>query len=528
MPQLPGRRKAFRYTIYILLIIAIYLFFKTEIPILIVPPPNRKTINSKILQIDESNENFKVNAIENDFNEKQNSDNNEQILESQDNNIENTEDQDQANLNLEHPIYPDIYTQSTLIIRQTITQINFQNKIYNQKIHDQAIQKLKSKNPDIKIKPTILLIQVHKRVDFLSILLDSLKNVVGIESTLIIISSDVYDKVINDLIKEKMTFAAFQHIFYPYSRFFFPDTFPGTDVNDCPRDISYNEAIKSGCINALHPDHYKHYREAKYVQLKHHWYWKLQYTFKKILPLDDYSTHVILLEDDYYVTRDMLTTFNDLDDILSLNSNSKTTKNGKTTNYDANILSLGNYDKVTNTVASTWKIRQNLFDAVPFYGSQHNMGLCLNRKTFQAIDKCSKEFCTFDDYNWDWSINSLVGKDTKTNKPNCLGDFRTLVLASPRVLHLGACTGAGGTHLTKKGLKECDIDAIRKTTEKFSSDIYKSIDDKIRDGDVRDLSLRKDIRTVRKKVKPNGGFNDPRDHKLCLDYNVNGPNGNEN
>lgn len=61
------------------------------------------------------------------------------------------------------------------------------------------------------------------------------------------------------------------HIFYPYSRFFFPDVFPGTDPNDCDRDLKLAEAKAQGCNNALFPDHYGHYREANYVQLKHHW-----------------------------------------------------------------------------------------------------------------------------------------------------------------------------------------------------------------------------------------------------------------
>ena len=30
-----------------------------------------------------------------------------------------------------------------------------------------------------------------------------------------------------------------------------------------------------GCINSQWPDKYGHYREAKYTQTKHHWFWKV-------------------------------------------------------------------------------------------------------------------------------------------------------------------------------------------------------------------------------------------------------------
>ena len=290
------------------------------------------------------------------------------------------------------------------------------------------------------------------------------------------------------------------HIFYPFSRFFYPDTFPGTDPNDCPRDISKEKAIESGCNNALHPDKYGHYREDRYVQLKHHWFWKLQYTFKRILGTDqtDGKTDhdVILLEDDYYVTKDILTSFKKL-------------KSQQITD----IISLGNYDLKTNTIASSWKATNNLYDTMPFYGSQNNMGLALNRKFFDKLEKCKEEFCKYDDYNWDWSLNSMVG----TASTKCLGNFRTTQFSSPRVLHLGACTGAGGTHLNKKGLKQCDLPLIKQKADKFSEDIFSG---GIEEFDNLVLKLRKDTKIFKKAVNPNGGFSDPRDHALCLDYNL--------
>ena len=34
-------------------------------------------------------------------------------------------------------------------------------------------------------------------------------------------------------------------------------------------------AVRRGCNNAQWPDKYGHYREAKYAQTKHHWFWKV-------------------------------------------------------------------------------------------------------------------------------------------------------------------------------------------------------------------------------------------------------------
>lgn len=67
-------------------------------------------------------------------------------------------------------------------------------------------------------------------------------------------------------------FKKFAQIYFPYSMQIYPDEFPGTDLNDCPRDL-IDTAIN--CSNKAYPDIYKHYREAKFVQIKHHWMWKV-------------------------------------------------------------------------------------------------------------------------------------------------------------------------------------------------------------------------------------------------------------
>lgn len=93
------------------------------------------------------------------------------------------------------PNYPEVYNSDVIEIRKVITEINFANQIFNEHILKNAFTE-----KDGAGKPTLLLIQVHNRADFFEILLHSLSQMEGIEECLVIISSDIYDKQINDLV----------------------------------------------------------------------------------------------------------------------------------------------------------------------------------------------------------------------------------------------------------------------------------------------------------------------------------------
>jgi hypothetical protein len=54
-------------------------------------------------------------------------------------------------------------------------------------------------------------------------------------------------------------------------------------------DYFSSRAIAVGCSNAQTPDLYGHYREARYSQTKHHWWWKVNFIFGKIKALRDYN-----------------------------------------------------------------------------------------------------------------------------------------------------------------------------------------------------------------------------------------------
>jgi len=382
------------------------------------------------------------------------------------------------------PSYPDVYNEDTLKIRQVTTSINFDGKVYN----TEKFKRNDSSDP-------VFVVQTHNRSGFLKILLHSLSKVKNIEKALLIISSDLYDLAINEEVS-KIDFCQFQHIFYPFSAAWFPKQFPGTDPNDCDRDVKKPEALRLNCNNAQFPDKYGHYREAKYVQLKHHWMWKLQYVFKVVLP-DDTESSVILLEDDYYMSPDILVV-NDF-----LRSQEKELHPGKK-NFD--LISLGNYEKKQVGNIQTWKSVQYQYDVQTFYASSHNMGMSLNRRTFDKIYACRKSFCIYDDYNWDWTLQNMIS--------TCMLEFKTLVAVAPRVFHLGACVGPeGGTHVGKIKTA-CDLEGIKNKFSKYAEQIPTDIG-----ADVK-FKPRKLTDPKRKTQKANGGWGDPRDHALCMDYNL--------
>ena len=85
---------------------------------------------------------------------------------------------------------------------------------------------------------------------------------------------------------------------------------------------------------------------------------------------------------------------------------------------------------------------------------KNNMGFGFNRETWNVIKGCAEvgiiillggwcgklqcltnlfsfqNFCSYDDYNWDWSLNTLGTA--------CLGrPLKVLVVKAPRILHIG-------------------------------------------------------------------------------------------
>lgn len=159
----------------------------------------------------------------------------------------------------QHLQNPDSKNDSKMI-QKLIERINDEQIIFNDMKYE-ALQ-----NDSI-----VIVVQVHKRITYLRHLIQSLSQAKDISKTLIIFSHDFYDGEINNLI-QNIDFCKVMQIYYPYSIQTHPNHFPGTDPQDCDRDISKSDAIKTKCKNAHFPDLYGHYREAKFTQMKHHWW----------------------------------------------------------------------------------------------------------------------------------------------------------------------------------------------------------------------------------------------------------------
>jgi alpha-1,6-mannosyl-glycoprotein beta-1,2-N-acetylglucosaminyltransferase len=125
----------------------------------------------------------------------------------------------------------------------------------------------------------VVVVQVHNRGKYLEGLIGSLSVAYGIEKVLLIFSHDVYDDNINSIIAD-IKFCKVMQIFYPFSLQLYPNSFPGSDPKDCPRDLPVSKAKEKKCMNAAFPDAYGHYREATYTQTKHHWFWKVNLSIK--------------------------------------------------------------------------------------------------------------------------------------------------------------------------------------------------------------------------------------------------------
>ncbi|XP_026467963.1 alpha-1,6-mannosyl-glycoprotein 2-beta-N-acetylglucosaminyltransferase isoform X2 [Ctenocephalides felis] len=326
----------------------------------------------------------------------------------------------------------------------------------------------------------VIVVQVHTRITYLRHLIISLAQAQGISNVLIVFSHDYYDEDINDLV-QSVDFCKVMQIFYPFSIQTHPNVFPGEDPKDCPRNLNREQAILRKCNNALHPDSYGHYREAKFCQTKHHWWWKANRVFDQLDVTKYFTGPVVFLEEDHYVAPDFL-------HVLGLMQESVKTHCSK-----CSILSLGTYLKTYNYYGNSKQA-----EITPWISSKHNMGMVFNRTIWEGIRMCSPHFCTYDDYNWDWSLQH-VSHVCLRNK------LHAIVLRGPRVFHIGEC----GVHHKKKNCESAamisKVQQVLKTSEKY---LFPSKLSLVMASPLKKQKLR----------KGNGGWGDTRDHALC--YNM--------
>ncbi|KAF6777827.1 hypothetical protein AHF37_02800 [Paragonimus kellicotti] len=187
--------------------------------------------------------------------------------------------------------------------RQFIRRINLAQLVRNE---DQFGRLPSPSDPNLSTAPdSAFVIQIHSRLENLRLLIESLKRVKYIESSLLVFSTDFISDDLIDLI-ESVRFARTIQIYYPHSNQAFPDTFPGSSSGDCTGKLSQQVAERLGCSNAKWMDKYSQYRDPSIVQAKHHWLWKIRFVFEHLVALSHYDRNVIFLEEDHYVVEDIL------------------------------------------------------------------------------------------------------------------------------------------------------------------------------------------------------------------------------
>ncbi|XP_056301362.1 alpha-1,6-mannosyl-glycoprotein 2-beta-N-acetylglucosaminyltransferase [Danio aesculapii] len=324
----------------------------------------------------------------------------------------------------------------------------------------------------------VIVVQVHNRPAYLKMLIQSLEKVTGIQNALVIFSHDYFSEEISGMVKE-IAFCRVLQIFFPYSIQLYPNEFPGQDPQDCPRDISKDDAIKKGCLNAKHPDSYGHYREASITQTKHHWWWKLHFVFERVRILRGYNGYVIFIEEDNYLLPDFHEYLKSMSELR------------KTSCGDCDVLALGNHNSLSGFHELSSKTETS-----GWLSTKHNIGMGITRELYYKLMGCNNAFCTYDDYNWDWTLQNLSG--TCISKP-----IKVLVALGSRVIHTGDC----GLHQKADCRPEMAQEKVDSALKDVKSVLFPPI-----------LTLTDHGPVEHQPHMKNGGWGDIRDHTLCVNY----------
>ncbi|KAL7872247.1 hypothetical protein SRHO_G00072300 [Serrasalmus rhombeus] len=324
----------------------------------------------------------------------------------------------------------------------------------------------------------VIVVQVHNRPAYLKMLIQSLEKAAEIHKFFVVFSHDYFSEEISDLVKG-ITFCKVLQIHFPYSKQLYPNEFPGQDPQDCPRDISKENAKKRGCINAEYPDTYGHYREASITQTKHHWWWKLHFVFERVKVLQGYKDFAVFIEEDNYILPDFYQFFKSM------------TNHRKSHCEDCDLLALGNHDGVSRFVERSAKTETS-----GWMSTKHNIGMGISREVYYKLMGCNSEFCTYDDYNWDWTLQNLSG--TCIQKP-----LKVLVACGTRVLHTGDC----GLHQKEACHPDLALQKVETDLREVTSALF-----------PQTLTLTGHGPVEHKPHMKNGGWGDVRDHTLCINY----------
>ncbi|KAG6572221.1 Alpha-1,6-mannosyl-glycoprotein 2-beta-N-acetylglucosaminyltransferase, partial [Cucurbita argyrosperma subsp. sororia] len=318
-----------------------------------------------------------------------------------------------------------------------------------------------------------ILLYVHNRPQYLRVVIDSLSKVTGISETLLIVSHDGYFEEMDKLV-QNIRFCSVKQIFAPYSPHLFPDSFPGVSPTDCIG--KHYPMLTTNCRG--NPDQYGNHRLPKIVSLKHHWWWMMNTVWDGLEETRGLSGHILFIEEDHFI---LPNAYRNLQLLVSL----KPKKCPEC--YSVN---LAPSDVKSRGEGNNFLVAERM----------GNIGYAFNRSVWKKIHKKAKEFCFFDEYNWDITMWATVFPSFGSPVYSLRGPWTSAI-------HFGKC----GLH---QGQDEGDV----------------CIDNGLLNIDVKDIDKVVNINSEWPvevfRGQPGygvgfrgwGGWGDERDRQLCLNF----------
>ncbi|OVA02183.1 N-acetylglucosaminyltransferase II [Macleaya cordata] len=326
--------------------------------------------------------------------------------------------------------------------------------------------------PNLAKDHIIIVLYVHNRPQYLQVVIQSLSKVEGISETLLIVSHDGYFEEMNKII-ESIRFCQVKQIFTPYSPHLYTDGFPGVSSGDCK---DKDDASKKHCKG--NPDQYGNHRSPKIVSLKHHWWWMMNTVWDSLEETRDHSGHILFIEEDHFIFPNA---YRNIQLLTALKP--KKCPNCYATNLaPSDVLSKG--EQWESLIAE----------------KMGNVGYAFNRTVWRKIHSKARNFCFFDDYNWDITMWATVF-------PSFGAPVYTLRGPRRSAAHFGKC----GLHQGQGERGACiDNGAVNVEVEEIDK--------------VANIKSDWKVHVIRRQegyqagFKGWGGWGDERDRRLCLDF----------
>ncbi|GFP97240.1 alpha-1 6-mannosyl-glycoprotein 2-beta-n-acetylglucosaminyltransferase [Phtheirospermum japonicum] len=326
--------------------------------------------------------------------------------------------------------------------------------------------------PNLAKNHIVIVLYVHNRPQYLRLVVDSLSRVEGISETLLIVSHDGHFKEMNKIV-ENIKFCQVKQVFAPFSPHLFDNIFPGISPNDCKEK---DNPVEKKCEGT--PDQYGNHRSPKIVSLKHHWWWMMNTVWDGLKETNGHAGHILFIEEDHFIYPNA---YRNLQLLVDLKPEKCPLC------YAANL------------APSDVKSRGEGWDRL-IAERMGNVGYSFNRTVWKKIHRKAREFCMFDDYNWDITMWATV-------YPSFGGPVYTLRAPRTSAVHFGKC----GLHQGQGESTACiDNGALNIEVE----DVDRAANIK-RDWGVY---VYENQAGYQAGFRGWGGWGDVRDRQLCLEF----------